>query len=258
MIPCFRDGHRLEGFLRPLAGALARAEIGVLIRVVDDGSGPDSSPATAAAVSRVAVDFPNVLPALLLPANSGKGGAVYAGWDEGPEASWLAFADADGATPPGEVARLLSLLPPPGEPPDALLASRVKMLGRQVDRTVRRHVFGRVYATLAAELTGVDVYDSQCGCKVVRGDFYRRVRASLTERRFGFDMDLIAHLEEAGAVLWEVPVDWRDVGGSKVRLLRDGSRMLVALWQLRCALRHRRAVASAGPVRRTGEEELSA
>ena len=45
-----------------------------------------------------------------LPANSGKGAAVYSGWDLDYESEWLGLLDADGSIPPCEVLRLLSYL----------------------------------------------------------------------------------------------------------------------------------------------------
>ena len=51
--------------------------------------------------------------------------------------------------------------------------------------------------------------------------------------RFGFDMDLLVHLIRAGATICEFPVDWTDIPGSKVSLLRDSLQMFMTLWRLR-------------------------
>lgn len=233
-IPCYRDADRLSRFLPDLARALA-PHPGISIRVVDDGSGPTAAAATREATLAAAHDHPAILPPLLLPANLGKGGAIYAAWDAAPDADWLGFVDADGAVPAREVARLVSLLP--FTPADALLASRVKMLGRLVERTPKRHLAGRVFATLTTLATGLAVYDSQCGCKFVRRSLYERVRPALVETRFAFDVDLLAHLHRAGARLEEVPIDWTDIPGSKVSLLRDSAQMAAALLKLRARLR---------------------
>jgi len=112
------------------------------------------------------------------------------------------------------------------------------MMGRTVVRSVKRHVVGRIFATLSTLLTGLVVYDSQCGCKFLKTQYYRKIRSRLFEERFAFDMDLLANLAAVGATMRECPVDWRDIPGSKVSILRDGWQMLGALVRLRVRLAH--------------------
>jgi len=234
VVPAYRESKRIEAPLRALCAACTDLPIRIL--VVDDGSGENEARATAAIVERIRSAFPALLEPLLLPRNLGKGGAIYAGWDHAHAgAQWLGFTDADGATPAGETARLARMLPQTNA--DFLIASRVKMLGRSVERTLKRHIFGRIFATFSTLLTGVAVYDSQCGCKFLRSSFYQKIRPYLHDTRFGFDMDLIAHADYFGARILEVPVDWSDIPGSKVSILRDGLRMTIALWRIRKSLR---------------------
>jgi dolichyl-phosphate beta-glucosyltransferase len=238
VIPCYREAGRLGGFLHPLCNEIADSGISVRLQVVDDGSGEAEAQKTCEIVERLREKHPFLAPALVVPRNSGKGGAIYAGWDgllnaAADASDWLGFADADGATSPSEICRLLQEIVREPERADVWLASRVKMLGRNVDRTLKRHVMGRVYATLATWATGVAVYDSQCGCKFLRAEKYLAVRDRLVDLRFGFDMELLAWLHREGARMVECPVDWRDIPGSKVHLLRDSWRMFHSLLNLR-------------------------
>ncbi len=236
VIPCYRDADRLARYLPLLAEALP-ADAGATLLVVDDGSGPGHAEHTAEVVEAARARFPHVLPLLALPANRGKGGAVYAGWEAAPaDAEWLAFVDADGAVSAPEVARVLELVRADSTGTAAWLASRVKMLGHTVDRSVKRHLSGRIFATLTSIATGLGVYDSQCGLKVVRRDAFARIRPHLRETRFAFDVELLVHLDRAGYRLREVPVDWSDVPGSKVALGRDSLQMAGALLRIRRGL----------------------
>ena len=167
-----------------------------------------------------------------LPANVGKGGAVYAGWDLNGDSEWVGLLDADGSIPPQEVLRVLSLLTQE-DPPDAFFASRCKILGRTVHRSWLRHVCGRIFATLVAVLTGIPVYDSQCGFKLIRRRCYEAVRSRLREKRFAFDVELLVALRQIGARIIEVPIDWFDVPGSKLHFLRDTAQMLAAVISMR-------------------------
>ncbi|HEY8900956.1 MAG TPA: glycosyltransferase [Chthoniobacterales bacterium] len=235
-IPCYRDAERLSHFLPRLCACLQELP-GIGIQVVDDGSGAVEARRVEEAIRAVDDEKKILHPPLILEKNRGKGGAVYASWNVAPEAEWLGFVDADGAVPPEEVARLTELTVRGELPTDALLASRVKMLGRRVDRSMKRHVVGRVFATLASAAIGLEAYDTQCGLKLVRRSAYLAVRSRLSECRFAFDVDLLAQLAKQGVRMREVPVDWSDVPGSKVSLVRDSFQMANAVWRLRRTIR---------------------
>jgi glycosyltransferase involved in cell wall biosynthesis len=220
---------------------------GVQVLVVDDGSGPQEAQATRTLVNDLRADHPALLPLLELPDNRGKGGAVYAGWAEAsPDVDWLGFVDADGSCSPRETARLIELAHAltsklgndclGSETAPALFASRVKMLGRRVDRQFKRHLIGRVYATLVSELLHIPVYDSQCGLKLVPHVAYAAIRSKLSIGGFAFDVDLLTALLDHGTAVEEVPIDWQETPGGKVRLIRDSLRMFRDVLSIR---RHR-------------------
>jgi dolichyl-phosphate beta-glucosyltransferase len=228
VIPAYNEGRRLPNYLPRLCEALAHFSPRWRITVVDDGSSEEDSRMMRLSAQRCGerVGFHR------LPFNAGKGGAVYAAWDLDDDSEWVGLLDADGSIPPQEVLRVLSLLTQE-DPPDAFFASRCKILGRTVHRSWLRHVCGRVFATLVAVVTGIPVYDSQCGFKLIRRRCYEAVRSRLREKRFAFDVELLVALREIGARIIEVPIDWFDVPGSKLHFLRDTWRMLTAVIGMR-------------------------
>ena len=121
--------------------------------------------------------------------------------------------------------------------PDVLFASRVKMLGRSITRDLRRHLAGRVFATLVHLVSGTGAYDTQCGFKILTAKAYGRVRGDLRSPGFAFDVELLMLLERAGLRVEEFPVDWHDVPGSKVHLLRDSFHMGREILRIRNRLR---------------------
>lgn len=239
VVPSYNDSVRLGTFLPALCSALQSVRCGVRIQVVDDGSESGEVLNTRKVVDACRRNFEGLMPLIALQRNCGKGGAVYAGWAGVGDENWLAFVDADGAVPAEEVVRFCQLVVHQREF-DGILASRILMLGHEIDRTFKRHLVGRVYATLAKILVGVPVYDSQCGFKLFRKSSFEQVRPELRTTRFGFDMELIAFMYSRGFRILEMPIrKWRDVPGAKVRLLKDSIDMFWSLLQLRKKLRSR-------------------
>ena len=237
-IPCFRESKRLPSFLVALCKELACAPFTVSIVIVDDGSGYPEDESTRSIVDEFRAKYPTIIAEpVFLGQNVGKGGAVYAGWKRFSRDSipkLLCFVDADGAVPAFEVARLIEeLLRDDGQRWDALFGSRVKLLGTTLERRITRHYIGRIFATFVSVLTGIGIYDSQCGLKVIRRNAYAWVENQLKETRFVFDVELTLWLLKAGFRIREVPVSWKEVPGSKVSIVKDSLRMFFGLLRIR-------------------------
>ncbi len=219
VIPFYNEEKRIDA---PRLLALAKAP-NVSLLCVDDGSRDK----TRELLHELAARADARIEVLGLDRNGGKGEAVRRGLihaiDAGAEI--VAYADADLATPPAEILRLVQILEAQ-EDLDVVIASRVLMVGRKIERHVWRHYLGRVFATLAANILRTPFYDTQCGAKALRST--RSVRAALAERfvsRWAFDVELLGRLlvgthDEAPIPLSrmrEVPLEeWIDVPGSKL------------------------------------------
>jgi dolichyl-phosphate beta-glucosyltransferase len=237
-IPCFRESKRLPLFLDSLCAELAEAPFQTSVVIVDDGSGHVEAAALRAVVDDFRIKYPKLIGhPIFLKQNLGKGGAVYSGWNAAlgnPVPELLCFVDADGAVPGAEVRRLIGKLLEDHEHRwDALFGSRIKLLGKTVRRRIVRHYTGRVFATFVSLLSGLEIYDSQCGLKVVRKAAYEAIAPQLKETRFAFDVELTLLLLKAGFAIREVPIDWAEVPGSKVNLVRDSIRMFSGVLRIR-------------------------
>lgn len=231
VIPCYQESGRIGPFLADLCETLAPLG-GISIRVVEDGSDQAEKQRMKTLLDARRTKTPFLLEPLSLPKNLGKGGAVYAAWAEEKNADWLAFVDADGSCSAAEVARLISLARE-APPQTALFASRIKMLGKTVHRDLRRHLLGRVYATLVCEMLDIPVYDSQCGLKLVPRACFERIASRLLIKGFAFDVELLAFLLDSGCSVHEVPISWHETPGGKVRLFRDSILMARDVWRVR-------------------------
>ena len=216
VIPCYNEERRLDPTrLSSLAGS-GRVEL----LFVDDGS----TDGTSTALDRLSAGS-NAMEVLRLPRNVGKAEATRQGLLHGVDAGApiLAYYDADLATPPDELLRLLELLE--SEPDLAfVMASRVRLLGRRIERRALRHYLGRVFATIASLLLRVPVYDTQCGAKAFRvSPAVRDAIATPFRSSWVFDVELVGRLLRGTSTVEPVPLaafaemplrEWRDVTGS--------------------------------------------
>lgn len=232
VVPCYRESSRIGSFLPELCDRMQ--ELGnVDVMVVEDGSGKEEQEKMSELMNSWRVQYSCLREPLMLDRNLGKGGAVYAGWAQATGADLLAFVDADGASPPREVVRLIELARSTDYAGHALFASRVKMLGRQVRRLLKRHLLGRIYATLVSEILNIPVYDSQCGLKIVPTAAFQRIAAALQIKGFAFDVELLVALRDTGCQIVEVPTDWYEIPGGKVRLIHDAVLMTKDVCKIR-------------------------
>ena len=261
VVPFYNEERRFDrARLLELAGDPA-----VELIVVDDGS----RDRTAQLLSELEAAARGKVHFLKLERNRGKGEAVRLGMlralERGRET--VGFTDADFSTRPSELLRLLAALDSRGDL-DVLIASRVLLVGRKVERKAVRHYLGRVFATIAANILRTPFYDTQCGAKLFRASpMLASALAQPFVSRWAFDVELLGRLligtpATAGIPLErmrEVPLEeWVDAGGSKVtpaamvKTLADLALIEVELARLRRAVSASGGTRSPAPPPRAG------
>ena len=148
------------------------------------------------------------------------------------------FADADGATPILELARLERALQGGA---DIAIGSRA-LPDSDVTVTTRRHrAWGRHFFNWVVSRLGLrEIMDSQCGFKCFRAAVADNLFRSLATDGFGFDVELLLLAQRRGYRVAEVAINWTEQTGSKVRLLTDGPRMLWQIFKVRRSLTHQK------------------
>jgi dolichyl-phosphate beta-glucosyltransferase len=221
IIPCYNEEDRFD----PASFTnFASPSHSITFLFVNDGSTDRTLPF----LESLKVSDPTRFSVLNLQPNRGKAEAVRQGIlaaaDSHP--NYVGFWDADLATPLDAIPQFMDLAENRREL-QIVIGSRVKLLGRKIERRRSRHYIGRVFATVVSTILGLEVYDTQCGAKLFRAspEMYCLFRQPFSSRWI-FDVEIIARLIQATRgkqlpqleeAIYEFPLlEWRDVPGSKL------------------------------------------
>jgi len=169
---------------------------------------------------------------LNLTHNCGKAAAVRAGMIcalEIPDMEFVAFLDADLAIPLKELVRLVNYVSDSSSIQFGFLSKQPRK--GSVRQPFKRYLMGRVLASMTQLSLKLQVYDTQCGCKV----FHRSLIPAVTSEPFIspwlFDIEIFHRLIRSQGREWfvsgavEMPLnELIERGGSRI-----GARALIQL-----------------------------
>jgi dolichyl-phosphate beta-glucosyltransferase len=226
VVPAFNEEQRLpRALLEILEYFKHRPSLRYEVLVVDDGS----SDATGKVVQHFAEISPK-FKLLTYPKNRGKGFAVRFGVINSRGARIL-FADADGATPIEEIARLEAAL---DQGAQIAIGSRALYSRDTAVSTVwYRKYIGRVFNGIVNVLLLPGIADTQCGFKMFTREVAFPIFRTQRAERFSFDAEVLFLARKGGCRIAEVPINWTNIPGSKVNLMQDSFLMFRDLLKFR-------------------------
>lgn len=236
VVPCYNEQSRLrpEGFSELTRRGRTR------ILFVDDGS----TDATGEVLERMCRGLRSAS-VLRFDRNQGKAEAVRRGMLHAlaSQATFVGYLDADLATPPEEMLRVVDALH--RSTAQVALGCRVHTPGARIARNFRRRFLGRAFSLAASAALGARFRDTQCGAKTFRAS--ESLRDALDEpfhARWAFDVELLGRLLTGSRAVLplqrdqfiEVPLQsWHEVPGSKLKT-RDipmlGVELVRVAWEL--------------------------
>ncbi|MFZ4598547.1 MAG: dolichyl-phosphate beta-glucosyltransferase [Terrimicrobiaceae bacterium] len=153
----------------------------------------------------------------------GKGFAVRTGMLRA-RGDWIFFMDADLSVPLPTVRRFLDA----SDTGDVLIGNRRHAESLiAIRQPLLREACGRIFSYVLRGFGATRIRDTQCGFKAFRRDAAREIFSRVRQDGFGFDVEAVILAEVLGFRLVELPVEWADAAGSKVRPLRDGVGALI-------------------------------
>ncbi len=240
VVPCYNEAKRLR---TEVFRDYLRDHSATSILFVDDGS----KDATLSVLNALKNSNPAQISVLPLAQNSGKGEAVRQGLLHAVKlqpSGYVGYWDADLATPLEAIEDLQGILE--AQPQIMIvMGSRVRLLGRHIERKAARHYLGRVFATAASLTLRMPVYDTQCGAKLLRvTPELPRILDQTFCSRWIFDVELIARFAKTYPTasvepewIYEFPLyRWEDIEGSKLKAF-DFIRAAQDLWEIRSRYR---------------------
>jgi len=223
VVPAFNEERRIAESMHRIGDFLSSLPFASEVIAVDDGSAPPGHAALDAAIAAL----PSKVTGRVVSheANRGKGAAVRSG-ALSASGRYVAFIDADLATPPEDLTRLVQSLE---RGADVAVGVRNQADGSDMRdrRGLLRRLAGQGYAFVAQRLLMPDVHDSQCPLKAFRREAAQRLFSLQRIDTWAFDAELLFLARRLGLRVEQVPVTWHAVEGSRLHLnLRTALELL--------------------------------
>jgi glycosyltransferase involved in cell wall biosynthesis len=185
VIPAFRCAHSIGPVVEGVRRWIER------VVVVDDGSDDGTTAAAVAAGATV----------IRLTHNQGKGAALRQGLDAALalEPPAVLLLDADGQHDPADLPKLMA----PWERGDAELVIGSRWEGKEIIPGAR-YWTNYIGSRVLSWMTGVELFDSQSGYRLIDARLARRLR--LRSRRYAIESEIVIKAARLGARLVHVPV----------------------------------------------------
>ena len=218
VVPCYNEMDRIQ---LPKFSEFLISNDFIYFCFVNDGSTDGTQ--------KLLSDFVNLNPErsqlVNLSKNQGKAEAVRQGINtllKSSKFQLVGYWDADLAAPLTEIRGFIQKFKSNNEL-KAVCGSRILRLGSSIRRSVFRHYFGRIFATIVSNILNIPVYDTQCGAKIFLAEFAEFIFSEKFLSRWFFDVELFArsieHIGRQNTVngVLELPLSqWHDQGQSKV------------------------------------------
>lgn len=216
VIPCYNESVNIPDTLLDIKKYLRDSGIYAEIIVVDDGSKDD----TADKVKLIAETFPEVQIVSHFP-NQGKGYSIKEGMMMATGKNVI-FMDADNSTNIREYDRFRAYL----SEYDMIIASRGLKSSKVIGKPASRSIMSRVSKYFTILFTGLKYQDTQCGFKLIKGEYVKPIFRKVTINRWWFDTEILIIAEKMDLKIKELGVEWVAGKTTTVKPVKDTLRTL--------------------------------
>ncbi len=239
IVPCFDEDTRID---------ILRSGIIDFIKEVDDFNfevlliNDGSRDTTFMFLKKLADEF-NSLPfgglqrvrVLNLEENLGKGGALRTGV-LAAQGSWVLTIDADMATPITQVLKWHKEGSVDLYDEETINGNSLFIGSRrndQVKNSLLRNIMSRFFNFIVRILLKIKQTDTQCGFKLYPTKVARACFSNLKDWGWAHDLEVLKRGKIEGHTIVPLPVQWKAVEGSKIRIVRDTINMFLSIFKIR-------------------------
>jgi dolichyl-phosphate beta-glucosyltransferase len=213
IVPAYNEEKRIDHCLRGLTNYLWHYTHYLFeIIVVDNGSTDN----TLEIVTRWQHDWPQ-LRAISIP-ERGKGLAIKTGM-LAATGNYRYMCDVDLATPANQLVRYLVCAQ--GGNNDVVIGSR-----QYVKMTPKRWAMHKIFQALTMFIVP-GIQDTQCGFKMFTARAALEIFPRVQTKGLAFDVEVLHIARRRGFQICEMPVEWLERSGSRIRPVRDGLAMIM-------------------------------
>ncbi len=228
VIPCYNESGRVGLLYKGLEDFIAVWKYQFEVLIVNDGSKDN----TLELLQQHRVYLNNSDKIIILSQqNTGKGGALRMGVLQA-KGDYILTLDADMATSPAELVRWLELQ-------HGFFSDNTIYIGSREhkDSVIRnvegeRKAAGNIFNLIIRTLTPLNARDTQCGFKLYPAKVARQLFSVLKTYGWAHDVELLYHAHLLKMQIKEMPVLWTAIDDSKVKVFRDGLKMLVEVLKI--------------------------
>ncbi|MCX6731331.1 MAG: glycosyltransferase [Candidatus Roizmanbacteria bacterium] len=161
--------------------------------------------------------------------NRGKGWAIKKGV-EIARGTHVVFIDVDLSTPPKMIGVLKKIL----HTKDILIGTRKNDKAILSQRQPKlRESMGKFFTSLSQTILSVYVSDFTCGFKCFSLKAAKHIFKKQQIKRWAFDSESLFLAQKYGYSIGEIPVEWKDAKGTKVRFPQDAISSFLDLLTIR-------------------------
>lgn len=221
-MPVFNEEKRIYNLKNLWAFIKDKQYIKELI-IVNDGSTDNTK--------KIVIDFQKATKCIVVSyrKNKGKGWAIKKGVERA-RGTHVVFIDIDLSTPPKMLNKLKKII----QTKDVIVGTRKNneaVLSKRQPRL--RENMGKLFTALSQMILTIQVSDFTCGFKCFSINVAKHIFKKQQIKRWAFDSESLFLAHKYGYSIGEIPVEWRDARGTKVRFPQDAITSFFDLLKIR-------------------------
>ena len=160
---------------------------------------------------------------------SGKGGALVQGFKIA-SGDLISYVDADNSTTPEFLNKLLENM----EDNDCVMGSRyLKESKIVIKQPITRRVASRGFNILVRTVLNLKYKDTQAGAKIFKKEAISSILDNFEAPGWAFDVNVLYKIKKKNYTIKEIPIEWKDSGGSKLKLRKAIPGMFISILKTR-------------------------